>query len=174
MHRYRPYLILLALVLLLANLGFLGWQWHRDTAPNAEITYAGLDSAVVISPLPLEEPILSLHAGQWHLDGKPLPDVAAYLGKLAADQRLPIVSVRSLGELPPVLRALKARKGCNILIREGGSVSRTGPLADPPNSEMLDMPALVLCGHAFGDAGFSGALPPDGPIHISPSAPSLR
>lgn len=169
----RALLLLTALGLLTADILFLGWRWHRDTAANAEITYAGLDSAVILAPLPLEAPILRLRAGQWHLDEKPLTDVGAYLRGLATIQRMPIVSVPSLGELPRVLRTLKAHKGCNILIREGGTVSRTGPLADPPNTEILDMPALVLCGHPVGDAGFSGTLPPDGPIHVSP-APSLR
>jgi len=173
MRRYRPYLILLALTLLVADLGFLGWRWHRDTAPNAEITYAGLDSAVIVMPASTNEPVLSLRARQWHLDGTPLPDVAAYLRGLAKGHRLPMVSVPSLGALPGVLRSLKARKACNILIREGGSSFRTGPLATPPNTEMLDIPALVLCGNPIGDAGFSGILPPDGPIHVSPAS-SLR
>jgi len=34
----RSCLILLACALATADLLFLGWRWHRDTAPNAEIT----------------------------------------------------------------------------------------------------------------------------------------
>jgi len=172
MTRRRAFLLLLCL-LVLGDALFLGWRWHRDTAPNAEITYAGLDSAIIVLPASVNEPVLSLRGRQWHLRGKPLPDVDAYLRGLAKGHRLPMVSVPSLGALPGVLRSLKAHKACNILIREGGSSSWTGPLATPPHTEMLDIPALVLCGNPIGDAGFYGTLPPDGPIHVSP-ANSLR
>jgi hypothetical protein len=167
----RAILLLTALGLLTANILFLGWRWHRDTVANAEITYVGLESLNML--MPIAEPTLSLKAGQWQLDGKPLADPAPYLRGLASRKRMPMVSAPTFGELPGVLRALKARKACNILIREGGSVLKTGRMADPPGEEMLDVQALVLCGNSAGDAGFYGTLPPDGPIRVSP-APSLR
>jgi len=167
----RSCLILLACALATADLLFLGWRWHRDTAPNAEITYIGLESLSML--MPIAEPTLSLKAGQWQLDGKPLADSTAYLRSLAAKKRMPMVSAPTFGELPGVLRALKARKACNILIREGGTAFTTGPMANPPGEEMLDVQALVLCGNSAGDAGFHGTLPPDGPIHVPPAI-SLR
>jgi hypothetical protein len=64
------------------------------------------------------------------------------------------------------IRKLRSLKKCNVLVREDGEPIKAQ--AAPPDSlpDRLAIPALVLCGSAIGDAGFTGTLPPDGVVRL--------
>lgn len=166
----RRLLVLLVCALLLGDLLFLGWCRYRDTAANARVTYVGLDSATMV--VDADVPALSLDAGHWRLGAQPMADPAGYAKQLAAEGHMPAVTAPNYGQLVHVLRDLKARKICNILIREGGTRIAAAPTSEVPDWDTLEIPAIVLCGNAMGDSGFHGSLPADGPIHFS--AVSLR
>lgn len=98
----RSHLILLVCILALTDLVFLGWRWHRDTAPNAEVTWIGFDSTRMI--VETDTPSLSLRAGRWYLGVQPIADVAAYAKGLAAEGHMPVVSAPDYRALVPVHR----------------------------------------------------------------------
>ena len=68
---------------------------------------------------------------------------------------------QTYGHFIEVIRDLRARKKCNVLIREDGKPLKA--LAPHPDGsfDSWENSAIVLCGHQIGDAGFSGTLPPD-------------
>lgn len=158
----------LLIVILVAVLGcdtlFLAWRMEQDR-PHAWVTYVGMDSLTVT--VPYSKKGAALHASGWqpaleeaevaandmHLRRRPL-----WLITLAPDD--------SYRRFLASIRDLKARQKCNVLILEGGQpVAR--PDSVPKNRQQeLEVPALVLCGRSIGDAGFSGALPPDGTIRL--------
>jgi hypothetical protein len=150
-------LILAATMLAIGNLFFLLWNYSRR-ADQAYLTFIGLDSwAVVASPAPVGS---ALQGGQWNPAlvktkilahdwfGKPMPIAVVTLSPR-----------QTYGHFLEVIHNLKAQKLCNVLIVEDAQRSE---LTTSPDEVMI--PALVLCGYAVGDAGFSGTLPEDGTL----------
>jgi hypothetical protein len=163
----RSRLLLLACMLAIADALLLGWRWHRDTAANGLVTYAGLDSITMM--VDADVPRLGLRGGSWFLDKAPA-DPAAYAKGLAAEGHMPVVSASTYRQFLVAVRDLKARKVCNVLIAEGGQLEKAAPMSKDGDVDTLTIPAFVLCGRPIGDAGFQGVLPPDGPVHVPEAA----
>ena len=163
MRRRRALLSAIATVLLVADGAFLLWCWHVDTAPNAWITRVGIDSAVFFVPTSAPAPVL--RDGQWYIGGQAVPDPRDAQEKGVDRGGAVLVSLGpspTFGQGLRSIRDLKARGICNLMIREDATPVDISPGTKP----QIAVPALVLCGHRPGDAGFSGKLPPDGPIHV--------
>lgn len=160
----RVILEILAFVLLVVD-GL--WFYKHFVAPNAMITYVGLDSTGLTVPMTMRAS--RLRSGKW--DSDPLHALRSVRIDFGLGVRQPSFALVSLdpegsyGKAVEVIRDLKARHICNVLIREGGQAE--GVVIDFPNGpdQALTIPAIVLCGSPVGDAGFFGTLPADGPIH---------
>ena len=156
--------MLFVLVLTVADVGLLTWHWLHGTGANATITYAGLDSLSVV--VPAKEPALRLEQERWYLDGRPVSDWAEYMRNRGEGGPVALVTLGSQPTYVQFIRSirdLKKRGICNVAVREGGEIMKSG--------EMMTIPAFVLCGHQLGDAGFGGTLPQDGPIRIPTDQP---
>jgi hypothetical protein len=73
----------------------------------------------------------------------------------------------TFGQAIAIFRDLKRRQVCHVLVREGGEATPIKVNFGKGPEASLDLPAIVLCGRAYGDAGFSGRLPPDRSIHVN-------
>lgn len=136
-----------------------GRDRHPDD-PVAWITYVGVDSLYV--PVGPSQNAAAMRNGRW----APSHEKASFTVKDMADQERTLVLITlapqpTYGRFLQAVRDLRGRGTCNILIREGRMDFETmsGAL-DASNRDLL-IPALVLCGHAIGDAGFEGTLPHD-------------
>jgi hypothetical protein len=141
------------------------WLYARHVGSNATITYAGLDSLNVV--VAVHEPAAKLRNGKWDIDPfQPLRLVSPATTTGVRKRRLAFVSLDpypTFGAAMNVIRDLKRRNICNVLIREAG-ILEGEPVNFPHGRDRaLSIPALVLCGGSMGDAGFSGKLPPESP-----------
>lgn len=164
----RRLLVIVALALLVTDALLLFTSYKRHLAFNAMVTYVGLDSIDMLVPVGMRP--AKLRGGEWDVD--PIPTLNAAMLETSNDAHARPISLVSLapeatyGKAQIALRSLKARKVCNVLIRESGRVE-PGTINFPDGPERaIRIPALVLCGSSIGDAGFSGVLPADGPIHV--------
>lgn len=160
MKRRRLFLVMVVLALVTVNIIFLYLPAHDDGSPTT-ITFVGLDSLGVV--VPASTPFAEFHEGKW------LPDPKAQAREIVEDmgrnkRSLALISLMprpTYGRFIQSMRDIKARNICNIAILEGAEhIKSTAPLPDG-SQEYLQIPAFVLCGHAIGDAGFYGELPPD-------------
>ena len=157
----RRLLLVVACVLAFADVVLF---WHSLEPIYAPITFVGMDSLSVI--VPLSQRGATLKDGRW----QPAASGAQILAKdqQGNERRLTLVTLTSsapFGNLIEVIRDLRSQGKCNVIIR--GS-DEEGP---PPSflklgDNDLIIPALVVCGQAIGDSGFSGKLPPDGVVRI--------
>jgi hypothetical protein len=168
MIKRRRLLATAVLALAGADALFLITFYKRYLAYNATITYVGLDSTDMLVPVSMRS--AKLRAGKWDVD--PIPTINAAMFETTRDARARPVALVSLAprstyvQAISVVRALKARHVCNVLIREGGRLEPvTINFPDGPD-KALAIPPLVLCGTSIGDAGFYGDLPADGPTHV--------
>lgn len=164
----RRLLAIVALALLVTNALLLFTSYKRHFAYNATVTYVGLDSTDMLVPVGMRP--AKLRGGKWDVD--PIPTLNAAMLETHNDARARPIALVSLapqatyGKAISVFRSLKARKICNVLIRESGRVEpNIMNFPDGPD-RAIAIPALVLCGSSIGDAGFFGVLPADGPIHV--------
>jgi hypothetical protein len=164
MTRRRSLLLLLLSALLLGDLLFLGWRWHRDAMPNAFVTRAGFDAG----RMPADATALRFQGGQWTAGGRRVRDVAAYAKALDAGRYMLLVETGSYGSFVAAIRDLKAHGVCHILVRDPDMPA--APMLYAGNAFTLS--GFILCGFPNDDMGYYGPLP-DGPIHVPP-APSLR
>jgi hypothetical protein len=141
--------------------------WHFT--PQRErlyITHVGLDSVIMIGSPKMRfsrftkdgwSPVLK-DTERHEEDMAGQPHAVAYVS-LAPDA--------NFGAFVNAIADLKARRRCNVTIREGGKI---GFYTD--GEAYLDLPYLVLCGDGVGDDGFNtstrGELTPDGLIGNSP------
>ena len=144
------------------------WFYERFLAPNATILYIGADSFALTVPMKMRAS--RLLDGKWDSDPQRFKSVQIEFGIGPQRHSLALVSLEpegNFGKAVEVLRDLKARHICNVLIREVGRAE--GIIINFPcgPDRALTIQAIVLCGNGIGDAGFSGTLPKDGPIHIS-------
>lgn len=157
-----------ALLLVATNAAFFAWRWrHADRVGT--ITWVGIDSLGI--EVPASQAAARLREGQGNGSGDRGPDSPiAVRARSGRERPLAFITLEprpTYGHFIEAIRDLKARKNCNVAIREGGKSLRSAiPLPDD-SFEMLEVPAFVLCGTQLGDAGFSGTLPPDGPIRLS-------
>lgn len=158
----RPLLAFAALALVALD-GW--WGYQHFYAPNADLTYAGLDSYGMVLPRSMQGTRLA--KGKWDRD--PTTVLNVDYGRGSVPRRVALVSLTSeitFGKAVAVIRDLKKRKICNLLITESSGFNS---FMDLPEDQMLAS-ALVLCGEPLGDAGWHGPLPPDRRIHVSPQA----
>jgi hypothetical protein len=146
------------------------WFYKRFFAPNATILYVGADSFALTVPMKMRAS--KLLGGKWDSDPLRFRSVQIEFGMGLQRHSLALVSLEpegNYGKAVEVLRDLKKRHICNVLIREVGRAESERVIidfADGPD-RALTIQAIALCGNGIGDAGFSGTLPKDGPIHIN-------
>jgi hypothetical protein len=169
MLRRRASLGVVIFLLVAANAAFFAWRWRGADAVGT-VTWVGIDSLSL--EMPASQPAARLKQGRWDSDGKGLRASMIPVRTMGGRERA--IAFITLGPQPDyahfieAIRDLKARRVCNVAVREGGRPWRaTIPLADG-SFDGLEVPALVLCGQQLGDAGFSGTLPPNGPIRLQP------
>ncbi|HVI99188.1 MAG TPA: hypothetical protein VM657_08990 [Sphingomonas sp.] len=155
----RFLLIMIVLALGTGDLLLLKRHWHHR-ANFASVTHVGLDSLFVMVPTSTQA--AALHNGRWS------PDLAKAAipseGEALHKRSITLITLEphpTYGKFLQAIRSLRAQQKCNVLIREGNVLveGHTKP-------DQLEIPALVLCGSAIGDAGFSGTLPPDGVVRL--------
>lgn len=165
MARPRVYLSILVIALIVFD---VSWYYVRFVAANATITHVGIDSASFI--IPAKTRAAAWRNGHWDIDptsaSRPLYEDFEVERKTHPVALITLEPEGSFGKAISLIRFLKSRGICNVLIRESGRFG--DEIVDFPDGpdRALDLPALVLCGTQLGDAGFSGTLAPDGPIHI--------
>jgi hypothetical protein len=168
MTKRRRQLSIVVLALLIANTLFVITLYKRHFAYNATITYIGLDSLGMV--LPVRTRPAKWVAGKWDID--PAATLNANMSGTFEDTSQRPLALVSLAPQPTygraigIIRALKARHVCNVLIREGGRLDPEIINFPGGPDRALEIPAVVLCGNSVGDAGFQGVLPADGPIHV--------
>ncbi|ATY33778.1 hypothetical protein [Sphingomonas psychrotolerans] len=169
MLRRRASLSVMVVLLVAANTAFFAWRWHSVDAVGT-VTWVGIDSLSI--EVPASQPAVRLHQGEWDSNDKGLAASMSPVQTMAGRERalafITLAPQPTYAHFIEAIRDLKARRVCNVAVREGGRPWRaTIPLPDG-SFDGLDVPALVLCGQQLGDAGFSGTLPPDGPIRLLP------
>lgn len=168
MIRLRASLRIILLLLIAGDGAFFAWRCRRAGSVTETITYVGLDSLGML--VPASHPAATLREGQWEIGGHIVADLGTYSRSKSrqGDPLLITLGPRpTYGRFLTSVRDLKTRKICNVFIREGGKAVRTAmPLANGTR-DGLEVSALVVCGRALGDAGFSGALPADGFVRIN-------
>jgi hypothetical protein len=169
MVKRRRMLAVFVIVLLTIDALFLVASYKRQSSYSATITHIGLDSTDMLVPISMRP--AKLRAGKWDID--PIPTLDANILETVRNLGVKPLALVSLSPQPTygqaisVIRSLKARRVCNVLIREGGWHEPGALIRFPGGPEkVLRIPPLVLCGSAVGDAGFSGTLPADGPFHF--------
>lgn len=156
---------IIAIALIVAD-GF--WFYKRYLEPNATITYLGLDSGSFV--VPSKQRAAKWRNDDWDVD----PAIASgFLHEKSASNAerrttayITLAPESTFGAALAAIRNLKGRKICNVLIRDAGQLYRDRVDFPEGPDYPLEIPAIVLCGDADGDAGFSGKLPSDGPIRI--------
>jgi hypothetical protein len=166
MIRRRAALVIVALVLTTADGIFAKVLYNHRAAKDAYITHIGLDSLEMI--IPMGARAARLHNGIWDIDPmKAMKSVPIDQARGIDGKSLALVSLAprsTYGQAINVIRNLKARRICNVLIRESGR-AEGGSFNFPGGVDRaLAVPAIVLCGSSIGDAGFYGDLPADGRI----------
>ena len=164
MPRRRTFLLVVASSLMIAD---SAWLFMRPTESNATITYVGFDSLSVTVPARMKA--AQLRDGKWDIN--PFQPLHPSGGDSTGDSVPPLAYVslaplRTYGAATDVIRDLKQRQVCNVVIRESGVLSSTVEDFPGGRDHGLTMDALVLCGRSIGDAGFTGQLPPDGPVSL--------
>lgn len=158
--------VLLSIAVLAAgcDMIFFGVRWHNSAQVFA-VTYAGIDSLSIIAPA--SQKPAALQSRQW------APRLAdAQISTTDAGGAKRELSYITLEPRPTyahflaAVRDLKTRGKCNIAVREGGRPIQKESIAGERPAHDLDIPALFLCGHSIGDAGFYGILPPDGIVRL--------
>ena len=157
----RRLLLVVAGVLGVADVVFL---WHSLKPIYAPITFVGLDSFAVV--VPASKKGATLKDGRWH----PAVSAAQISAQTMTGEERPVTLVtltRSapISNLIEVIKNLRAQRKCNVIIRGSDEEGMPTALFQSEGKDLL-IPALVLCGHAIGDAGFTGVLPPDGRVRI--------
>lgn len=154
----RSFLIAIALSLFGGDALFLFWRAHSK--PFEIVTYVGLDS--FYAEVPASKNGAALLNGRWE---PALGDAEIATEDMGGNQRLlwliSLAPTHTYGLLLASIRDLKARKKCNVLIREGSVPTK---VADAASHMYVGIPAFILCGRSIGDAGFNGKLPPDGAV----------
>jgi hypothetical protein len=141
------------------------WIYSRFVAPNANITYVGTDSVAVV--VGTQARAAQLQNGKWDFD--PIQSFPVDIGFGPREKDISLVSLapkQTLGQAVEVIRDLKSRHLCNVLILESANIGMEAGDALDQSGRVLEIPALVLCGYPIGDAGFLGKLPTDRPIHV--------
>lgn len=165
--RRRRIFGIVALVLVAMDGVFLAWFYRRHFAYNASITYVGLDSFEML--VPMRTRAAKLSSGRWDIEPTQALRSAPFQSEEPASGKpLAFVSLTprpNYGSAIRVIRDLKARRICNLLIREGGQ-PEPPTFRFPDGDTALAVPALILCGSAIGDASSFTDLPEDGPIHV--------
>ena len=136
---------------------------------NAALTYIGLDSVVEIVPASLRA--AEYHSGSW--DSDPTKALHSRYNEPPAGQPAkPIAFVglgprAQFGKAIQIIRDLKARKICHVVIRESGFLSPVAIDFGKGPEKSLAIPVIVLCGYPYGDgSAFDGKLPPDRLLHV--------
>ncbi len=156
--------VLLA-VATLALVAFDGWWGYQHFyAPNADLTFAGLDSLDVGVPKSMRPARFT--NGKWDFGPVTKLEVSMLGGwRMREVALVSLAPELTLGKAVAVLRDLKARKVCNVLIRDS-------PVDDyyfkAKRRQEVAVITLVLCGEPIGDAGWSGPPPPDRKIRVPP------
>ncbi|MGW8191743.1 hypothetical protein [Sphingomonas hankookensis] len=116
------------------------------------VTHAGLDSMAYM--IPLDRTASAYRDEHW----KPGLDET----RLAPDSidYVTLAPGPTYGKFLHVIRDLKRRRRCNVLIHYPG-IRILEPEAIGVE-RVFDVPALVLCGRAVGDAGIQEPVPTDG------------
>ena len=149
------------------------WSYAHFLAPNADITYAGLDSQAAW--VPSSKPPARFVSGKWDIGPVITLDLEMMNGRNPRDVALVTLAPElTFGKAIAVIRDLKNRQVCNLLIRD--SEVDGGRLYSPIGSghdegtdqDEVAILSLVLCGYSIGDAGWNGPLPPDRQIHVTP------
>lgn len=167
MIRRRTSLKLVALALLASNAVWFGYRYY-GAGETADITYVGLDSMGM--PIPESQPAMMLKDGKWQPD--PAADSKVNVPTLGFGGRprpLTIVSLApkpTYGRFIKAVRYLRARRICNFALRQDKTPDKANMPFTDSAIENVASSAFVLCGYGFGDAGFSGELPPDGEIRL--------
>jgi hypothetical protein len=166
MRRRSAILTTAAAALLIAD-GF--WAYGRYFRPNAAVTYIGLDSVTINVSASARAP--QLRHGKWDIDPSRTLQSRFY-DPPPGQKRLEIALVSfgpqpQFGQAIAVIRDLKARKVCHIALRDSATVTPVKlDFGNGPETS-LDVPTIVLCGAAYGDAVvLAGPLPRDRAIHI--------
>lgn|GEM_PF-4981648 len=71
-------------------------------------------------------------------------------------------STPTFGQFLKIVRDLKQRDRCNVLIHYPGIGIFTPDSAETGLKPMFNVPAFVLCGEALGDAGIADPIADDG------------
>ncbi|MET3760368.1 hypothetical protein [Sphingomonas sp. UYEF23] len=145
------------------------WVYERLFRLNAAITYIGLDS--VMMNVPASAQASQLRNGKWNIDL--LKTLQSKFYDPPPGQKRWQVAFVSLGsqsqygQAIAIIRDLKARQVCHVVVREGATVTPVKIDFGNGRETSLDVSPIILCGDAYGDgSGFFGPLPADHAIHV--------
>lgn len=159
----KPRRALLAAVALALAVFDGWWSYEHFFAPNAKITFVGLDSFAMVMPKAMQGARLA--SGKWDRDPTSILKLDFARGR--DPRRVALVSLApepTLGKAVAVIRDLKNRKICSLLITDSGSFHNFKDLPD----NKIEVSSLLLCGEPVGDAVWIGTLPPDRSIRVPP------
>lgn len=162
-HR-RSILVIAAASLLLANI-YLIVVGNHDRSPNAKIIFVGLDSFSAL--VPASHRFSTKNYNEWN----PTLKESAYIGSDQAGNRRPVGLVSlapeaTYGKFIKSVEDLRARKICNVAIREHGNILNSLVANADGTHQIVIVPTFILCGRAIGDAGYMDEIPPDEAIRI--------
>ncbi|KQN37418.1 hypothetical protein ASG37_10205 [Sphingomonas sp. Leaf407] len=122
------------------------WLLHRQAPAGPPATHIELDSLAMV--VPSRRPAARLVDGRWDMD--PRPDAERPFPGLPRLAYVSLAPDPTLGHAVRMIRDLRQRGICNVLIREGGSPYSVSDFPGGRDRD-LQIPALVLCGEAIGD-----------------------
>lgn len=125
------------------------------------VTHVGLDSASYLIPLERKAAMFRQNRWQPKLDATKIESVRRG-SSLAPVDYISLSSTPTFGQFLDIVRDLKQRDRYNVLMHYPGIGVFKPDSAETGLEPMFDVPALVLCGEALGDAGISDPIADDG------------
>ncbi|WP_156347256.1 MULTISPECIES: hypothetical protein [unclassified Sphingomonas] len=140
--------------LFVLHAAMVGWE-------RVWVTHVGLDSARYAIPIDRRPATFREKRWQPALDDTKIESVQRGSVRVPVDY-ISFSSNPTFGKFLEMVRDLKRRGRCNVLVHHPGINIFRPETIGPAPKPMFDVPALVLCGEALGDAGITSPVTEDG------------
>ncbi len=129
------------------------------------VTHVGLDSASYMVPIDRKAATFRQERWQPTLDDTKIESVRSNSVLVPVDY-ISLSPDPSYGQFLAIVHDLKRRGRCNVLVHYPEIRIVKPDSAEMGMGPVFDVPALVLCGEALGDAGISEPIADDGFVFV--------
>lgn len=129
------------------------------------VTHVGLDSASYMAPIDRKAATFQQKRWQPTLDDTKIESVRSDFVLVPVDY-VSLSPAPSYGQFLAIVHHLKRRGRCNVLVQCPEIRIVKPDSAELGMDPVFDVPALVFCGEALGDAGISDPIADDGFVFV--------